>query len=204
MSKTIKIVIDAGHTLNFNKGVMDGYYEGNQMFKLSQYEKEEFEKYENVEVVLTRNKISENPSLENRGKMAKGFDLFMSNHSNAPGRNDSTIRGVDVLDSVIRPNKSIAETIGKAVARTMENNFRKVLYRKGNNGDYYGVLRNAIDVGCKACILIEHGFHTNKEDCKFLMSDTNLRRLAKAKVELIAQIYGLKKKVTTCVNKENI
>lgn len=196
-----RICLDSGHTLNYNKGIANGYYEGNVMFTLTQYEAKEFENYENVEVVLTRNKITDNPSLATRGKMAKGFNLFISNHSNAPSGNNSSTRGVNVLDSVTKPNKSIAETIGKVVAKTMGNNFRGVVYRRGNKGDYYGVLRHSIANGCKCSLLIEHGFHTNLEDSSFLMNNDNLKKLAKAKVEIIAQIFGLKKKNIGTVNK---
>ena len=38
-----RICLDSGHTLNYNKGIANGYYEGNVMFTLTQYEAKEFE-----------------------------------------------------------------------------------------------------------------------------------------------------------------
>ena len=195
MSKKFKILIDAGHMPNYNRGSIAGYYEGNTMFYLAQYLAKELEVYDNIDIVLTRNKITDAPSLATRGKMAKGFDLFISLHSNADdGSGKAT--GVTILDSVSKPSKSIAETIGRAVAKVMNTNFRRVVYRKNSAGtDYYGVLRHSSAVGCKTCILVEHGFHTNKVECAFLMVDDNLKKIAKVEAETIAQIFGLKKKV---------
>lgn len=194
----MKICIDPGHGQYGNPGVTKPYYEGTQMFKLAQLQKAELEKYENTTVTITRKKLADDPSLSARGKMAAGFDLFLSDHSNAPGTgaaNYSAITGTTVLDSVTRPNKALATAVGQAVAKSMGHNFRGLTYRKNDSGtDWYGVLRSSIAAGCKSAILIEHGFHTNPKDCGFLLQDANLQKLAKAEVEAIAAHYGLKLK----------
>jgi len=194
----MKICIDPGHGQYGNPGVTKPYYEGTQMFKLSQLQKTELEKYENVTVVITRKKVSDDPSLAARGQMATGFDLFISNHSNAPGTgaaNYNTITGTVILDSVTRPNKPLATAMGEAVAKVMGHHFRGITYKKNNSGtDWYGVLRSAIASGCKNAMLIEHGFHTNPKDCGFLLQDSNLKKLAEAEVKVIAAHYGLKLK----------
>ena len=46
-----------------------------------------------------------------------------------------------------------------------------------------------------ACV-IEHGFHTNKATCNWLLNNSNLEKLAKAEVEVIANHYKLTKKET--------
>ncbi len=197
----MKICIDPGHGQYGNPGVTKPYYEGTQMFKLAQLQKAELEKYENTTVVITRKKITDDPNLAARGQMAAGFDLFLSDHSNAPGdgaANYNAITGTTVLDSVTRPNKTLATALGETVAKVMGHHFRGITYKKNDSGtDWYGVLRSAIAAGCKSALLIEHGFHTNPKDCGFLLQDANLEKLAKAEVDVIAAHYGLKLKGST-------
>ena len=59
--------------------------------------------------------------------------------------------------------------------------------RDGNgykDDEYYGVLHGAKSVGVPAVIL-EHSFHTNTRAANWLLSETNLRRLAKAEANAI-------------------
>ena len=189
----VRIVLDPGHGQNYNKGAVAPYYEGNQMFKLAYYLKPELERY-GIAVKVTRSKVTDDPALSTRGKAAKGYDLFLSLHSNAPGNNASNysaIRGTSIYDSVTQPNKKLADALGQAIAKTMGHNFRGTNYRRGNNGDYYGVLRNAVAVGVPSAILIEHGFHTNPDDCRWLLDDNNLKKLAKAEAEVIVAHYKI-------------
>jgi N-acetylmuramoyl-L-alanine amidase len=190
----VRIVLDPGHGQNYNKGAVAPYYEGNQMFKLAYYLKPELERY-GIAVKVTRSKVTDDPALSTRGKMAKGYNLFLSLHSNAPpadAKDYSKIKGTSIYDSVTRPNKALADALGQAIAKTMGHNFRGTNYRRGNNGnDYYSVLRNAIAVGVPSAILIEHGFHTNPDDCRWLLDDNNLKKLAKAEAEVIVAHYKI-------------
>ena len=52
-------------------------------------------------VGMTRSKITDNPSLAARGKMAKGYDILLSSHTNAGGAS-----GVEIFDST-NPKESI-------------------------------------------------------------------------------------------------
>ena len=189
----VRIVLDPGHGQNYNKGAVAPYYEGNQMFKLAYYLNPELERY-GIAVKVTRSKVTDDPALSTRGKMAKGYNLFLSLHSNAPpadAKDYSKIKGTSIYDSVTRPNKALADALGQAIAKTMGHNFRGTNYRRGTNGDYYGVLRNAVAVGVPSAILIEHGFHTNPDDCRWLLDDNNLKKLAKAEAEVIAAHYKI-------------
>lgn len=192
----MKILLDPGHGQYDNAGNTKGYYEGTQMFKLAYFLKPELEKY-GITVDVTRKKVSDNPGVSARGKATKGYDLFLSLHSNAPGESAKkagtyyTISGTCVYDSVSRPNKSLADRLGNAVSKVMDHKYLGTMYRKGSNGDYYGVLRNAIAVGVPSAMLIEHGFHTNEKDAVFLMSDANLKKLAQEEARVIAEYYGL-------------
>ena len=50
-------------------------------------------------------------------------------------------------------------------------------HRRGQHGDYYGVVRGAAATGTPGLIL-EHSFHTNRAATVWLMDDSNLDRLA--------------------------
>ena len=79
----MRICLDAGHYKGYNAGAVKGYYEGDIVWKITNYQKKYLEEYEGVTVVLTRSDISKDLSLANRGAKSKGCDLFLSNHTNA-------------------------------------------------------------------------------------------------------------------------
>lgn len=195
----MKICLDAGHYGNYNAGVIAGYYEAKCMWKITNYQKQFLEEYENVTVILTRQDQTKDLALYNRGQKAKGCDLFISNHSNACGtesvdypvvyRAFDNKGNADVL--ALKLAKVIASVMGtKQSGRTAT--------RKGTSGsEYYGVLRGARVAGLSHYYIVEHSFHTNKKACNFLLNEENIKRLAKAEVEAIAGYYGLKKKGNT-------
>lgn len=188
----VTIVIDPGHYGAYNKGVCPGYYEGYAMLKLSKYLAEELRK-RGANVLLTRTTDSENPSLEERGMMGAGADLFISMHSDAS--ENSSVRGVTSYYSIQQPDsRPFADNIGMAAANAMGNQFRGslTLTYPGNPAlDYFGVLRAAVRAGAKNAFLIEHGYHTNPEDCAILNSDAGLRRIAQAEADVIAFYFAL-------------
>lgn len=115
-----RICIDPGHGEYGNPYPQrPGYYEGTQMYKLAQYQKEELEKYSDVEVILTRKTITDDPSLDARGKMAAGCDLFYSDHSNAADSsgNWSAARGVDIYGSNRKPSGGFVQPAGRGHRR---------------------------------------------------------------------------------------
>lgn len=194
----MKICLDAGHYKGYNQGVIKNYYEGNMVWKLTNLQKKYLEQYKDVTVILTRSDISKDLSLSNRGAKAKGCDLFLSNHSNYVD-NSSVDRAV-----IIYPfdNKNKSDVLGKKLGQKIQEvmglkqNYQ-MMTRKYNNGEYYGVMRSARAAGCPSYYILEHGFHSHKNTCNWLLKDENLEKLAKAEVEVIAEYYGLKKKVST-------
>lgn len=69
----------------------------------------------------------------------------------------------------------------------------RIWKRKGDGGtDYYGVLRGAAAVGTPG-ILMEHSFHTNRRATEWLMQEANLRKLAQAEAQTIAEYFGVTK-----------
>lgn len=183
-----KIVVDAGHGQGDNVGV-GSYREGTQMWYLAQYLQQELVKRGHT-VVNTRPLITNKPSLNDRGAMAKGFDVFMSLHSNA--NSNATIRGAIIYDSVADTFDNIEQDLVAKIAETMGTPNKGVTNRESNvtpDTDYYGVLRSAVRVKCKNAMLIEHGYHTNPEDANWLMSHDNLKKLAVAEAEVITKYY---------------
>ncbi len=194
----MKICIDAGHYGNYNRSPgVKSYYESQQMWKLHLLLEKELEAY-GVEVITTRAEQTKDLALEKRGKMAKGCDLFISLHSNAVG---STMNeSVDYPLACCCVNGT-ADTIGVELAIAVHKvmgtkQAAQKTNRKWGNVDYYGVLRGAASVGVPG-VLLEHSFHTNTKAANWLLSDSNLAKLAKAEAEVIAKRYGLKKQTVT-------
>jgi len=189
MSK--KVMIDPGHAPgNVNRGPT-GYYEYQGMWKLSNYLKEELAK-RGVQADLTRTE-NQDPSLSERGKKSKGYDLFISEHSNAL---NGKVRGVEVFYSLRRlVDKVHAQALSKAISTVMNNPNRGAKTRQYPNKpevDYYGVIRAAASVGCPHIFLVENGFHDNPQDEAWLKQDSNLRKLAQVQADIICSILGVK------------
>ena len=191
----IKIVLDPGHGRHGNPyPPQKGYYEGTQMWKLSTYLKPELEKY-GFEVKTTRPKVTDDPALSARGKLAAGHDLIISLHSNAPANaSDTKPTGSVIFRTIETPKiKPLCDKIGKRISDIMGHHYRGTMIKESGSRpgkNYNGVLRNAMAAGCKAGMLIEHGFHTNLKDSAFLIKDENLKKLAVAEAEIIAEWFG--------------
>lgn len=197
----MKITIDAGHIKGYNIGVVSGYNEGEMAWTLSQYLGDALKKY-GAEVFYTRADITKDLALEARGKIAhdNGSTLFISLHSD--GYTSPSAKGVSVFYSNYRKDSlTLAQQLGSAIASTMRTPFRGAMTRLYGGSfpqaDYYGVVRGAVGYNGerlpKAAFLIEHGFHTNPEDCAWLMQDNNLKVLASAEADVIAAHYGLRR-----------
>ena len=191
----MKILIDPGHGQYGNPyPPQKGYYEGTQMWKLSTYLKPELEKY-GFEVKTTRPKVTDDPALSARGKMAAGHDLIISLHSNAPAKaSDTKPTGSVIFRTIETPGiKPLCDKLGQKISEIMGHHYRGTTVKESGSRpgkNYNGVLRNAMAAGCKAGMLIEHGFHTNLKDSAFLIKDENLKKLAVAEAEIIAEWFG--------------
>lgn len=198
----IKICLDAGHYGKYNQSPCNKkYYESEAMFKLTEHLKVELLTYKDCHVITTRSDQKKDLALYNRGKKAKGYDLFVSNHSNAVGNgiNDN----VDYVAVYRGYKNNTAEDLGlrlaKAVANAMDTKQEpRTTTRKSEKGnwEYYGVLRGADDAGCPLFYIVENSFHTNTKSTEWLLKDDNLKKLAKAQAKTIADYYKLSKKVS--------
>lgn len=205
-----RICLDPGHYgEKYNAGVVSGYYESATVWKLTQYEKEYLEQM-GIEVLVTRSNINENPDLTARGKMAAGCDLFVSNHTNACGteavNRAVAIHFTDRNETLVDDqSREFAAQIAKVIQNTMGVDGYQIYSRLSDNDrdgngkkddNYYGVLNGSFLAGVPG-VIAEHSFHTNTEACKWLMDDSNLRKLAKACAECMASFVGASVTVDT-------
>lgn len=203
-----RIMIDPGHAGSYYNAspVVPGYYESEMAWKLSLKLKAALEQYNEIEAMLTREK-DEDPELTARGRMAKGFDLFLSLHSNAAASEvpdapwiitlaDDDKTGIDEI------SREIGGVLGPVISGVMGVSApyyytKKVDFDRDGNGhlddEYYGVLFGAKSVGVPGVIL-EHSFHTNERATRWLMSDSNLTALAETEAAAIAEFYEKEKK----------
>lgn len=195
------IVLDAGHGQFGNAHTCsEGFYEGTQNFILAGYLKEQLEAL-GYKVLLTRNDITDDPSLEERGKLAgdNGADMFLSIHSNAPPSSYEhdvyiSCRGVSAYYSLKSPDdREFALKLTACLSECMNTKDRGAQTREYPDQpgvDYYGVIRNSVAYGCRHAFIVEHGFHTNPEDSAFLESNECLAKLAAAEAKIISEYLG--------------
>lgn len=209
--KEVKIMLDAGHYGKYNRSpALKVYYESDFTFKFCNMLKEELTAY-GIKAATTRKNQEKDLDLFARGKAAKGYDLFLSIHSNATGSgvNDSIDYPVAITmvnDSKVtidEESKAIGEKLAQVVAEVMQTKQKARTYTKQSSNDrdgngikddeYYGVLNGAKRVKVPG-IILEHSFHTNTRATKWLLNDDNLRKLAKAEAAVLAEHYGVNKK----------
>lgn len=188
----MKVMIDPGHYgKNVNQSPVDKtYYESATVWKLGNYLADSLRSM-GVLVGMTRTNIDENPPLVERGRMAQGYDLFVSAHTNATGNS----QGSEVANwpvcfvQVSGASTEIGERIGKALM-PLFNATKYEVYAKPSdydpNVDWYGVLRGAAQVGVPG-LIVENGFHTCKANVDLLKQDSFLRLLADTEAETIVE-----------------
>lgn len=193
---TIKIMLDPGHGAGKShnrgfktvKGFEEYSNEGDANFIFcSKHLKPALERVGFI-VGMTRNKITENPILAERGKIAKGYDILLSSHTNAGGGS-----GVEIFDST-NPKESIpqlTDLICATTSKTLGIPNRGTKYRKATNGsNYYGVLRNGL---AKHNFIVEWCFHDNQKDVDSYVA--NMELLANRVAEAMAKYYNIKDEV---------
>lgn len=196
-----KVMIDSGHYPNHpNKG-QTGYWEYQGVWKISNYLKEILEEH-GVQADLTKTyaeTFNNDKVLAVRGKKAQGYDLFISEHTNA--HNQQT-RGVEVFYDFSKPqDKQWAEELSLVVSKVINNPNRgaktRTYIENSITYNYYGVIRGASATNCPHIFLIESGYHDNLEDEAFLKIDSNLKKIAQAQANVILKILGIEVKEMT-------
>ena len=203
---SIKIMLDPGHDkAKYNQSpVVKEYWEGERMWRLYEILRPILEA-KGFTVGCTKSRCDQAVEVTARGKKAKGYDCLISLHTNACG-SESVNRPVgiyfvdDDCGKIDDTSKALAKLLSETVEKVMGTTAAEQYSRKsGNdrdgdgkkNDDYYGVLYGAHQAGVPAVIL-ENSFHTNTKAAKWLMSDSNLKKLAQALADALANHYGLK------------
>ncbi|MDO5754788.1 MAG: N-acetylmuramoyl-L-alanine amidase [Tissierellia bacterium] len=194
----MKILLDPGHGpgKKDNRGSLIGN-EGDNNYAFSVELKKELEKY-GFQVGTTRLQNRENPSLKERGHMAKNYDLFISLHSNA---GPPSARGMEIYGDINNNNPSLMRALIDGTCREMGIVNRGIRYRTRKDGrfhiqdhspggsNYYGVLYHN---RAKVAMLVEFVFHSNWEDCQIYVHRRS--QLAKVFAKILADYYNKKEK----------
>ncbi|HAN20929.1 MAG: hypothetical protein A2Y15_02935 [Clostridiales bacterium GWF2_36_10] len=189
-----KIMLDAGHYGKVNQStVIPEYYESEVMWKLHLLLKNELEKF-GFEVGTTRSVQTDELDETKRGRKSVGYDLFLSLHSNASTRKNAD--HVIVYYSYENKNNAIefASKLSIGVATLMGVKEGSKLGTRSHEFDdgideYYGVLRGAKSVGTPLYYIINHSFHTNFAATRWLLVESNLKKIAKLEAGIIAAYY---------------
>lgn len=185
MSKSV--MLDAGHYAYYNQSpAIKIYYESIMNWKLHLMLKEQLEKY-GIKVDTTRPNEQQDRGLYDRGYASKGYDLFLSIHSNAV--DNSVHEDIDYpvcFTQVSGASDQIGTLLSQCVERVMGTQQHAMHWSvKNDQGtDYYGVLRGAAAAGTVGCI-IQHSFHTNTRSTQWLLNDKNLRLMAQEEAKVI-------------------
>ena len=192
--------IDAGHFGKYNQSpVVPEYYESDMNWKLHLLLKAELEK-RGIRVILTRPDQNTDLDLVKRGMLAQDADAFLSEHSNAAATKDANWvvayhQVDDNCGEMDEQSRELAELMAAAAAKVMGVDYecravKSSADRDGNGykDDYYGVLRGAHAVHT-AGVILEHGFHTNEAQARWLLDEANLQKLAEAEAEAICQYF---------------
>lgn len=189
----MRIVIDPGHGGSDRNNIgQQGYVEADGVLSISLYLKYILEKrYKNVQVTLTRD-TDRYMSLSDRGLLAYGADLFISQHTNAFNK---ATRGTEVFYSVDLPeDETLAEMISKKISEYYLVPDRGAKVKESTNEageDYFTVIDTAQDVGCPHVLLVESLFHDNIDDENILLNQSELRQIANLQALCIERYFGL-------------
>lgn len=189
-----KVVLDPGHGNQSNNQSPDGTYSEPE-FALDMAER--------MRAILTRHGVAvtftrsgaDNPTgkadtndLQYRCDVAnaiKDLDLFVSLHTNAAGSGWSSARGWEIYAS--SPGDTAGRNIAaKAIAKRVREAGVTVHGEAVKHERFY-VLKNTT----APAVLIEHGFHTNKEDVALLKSADYRKKLAVAQCKGILDYLGI-------------
>lgn len=202
----IKVMIDPGHFGKYNRSpVYAPYWESEMTWKLSNYLQAELQEL-GVHADLTKSSLDEDPTLNNRGFASKGYDFFISMHSNAGASSLDHPLAIVYQDlpwtTIDDTSKEIGQMLANTVHNVMGTTQNGVIYQKkgtedwDRNGVYddewYSVLFASRFVSTPG-ILLEHSFHTNYRSTLWLYDDNNLKRLAKEEASVIFEYFSAKK-----------
>lgn len=193
--KKKKVCLDAGHGIQTaGKGSPDGTYKEHEFSLNMAYRMKGILERHGVEVTLTRNnenmlKVTDTEDLAARVKIANGINelsLFVSLHSNAAKSSGwSTARGYTIFTSVASATAERNKAANAIINQV--KNAGVVMRNPPLKHELFYVLRHTN----APAVLIEHGFHDNKEDVALLKSDVYRAKLTIANCKGILDYLGV-------------
>lgn len=189
----IVIMIDPGHGGANMGGQFNTLDEKNLTMVTAAAMKEELEKYEGVQVYLTRESDVDVP-LELRAKMAEnvGANYLISLHYNMS--EEHNLYGAEVWIPSIGENYAKGYSLGNLFLDEFDGYglFRRgVKTRVSSSGkDYYGVIRAASELGIPS-ILVEHCHLDNPVDKPIYNSPESLKAFGRSDATAVAKYFGL-------------
>lgn len=212
VKRKLTVVLDPGHGGRQSGAARDNEQteEKTLNLKIAKYLKTELERYENVEVFMTRTGDFD-VELEDRTAFAvdKKADVMVSIHNNAAGACAAYDHGCTVLAAkdgykdvlALEEQKLSCNILNELTLLGIENqgillrdSEANERYPNGELADYYAIIRGGV-LNDIPTVLIEHAFIDNDNDYeKYLSTDRKLKKLAIADARGIARYYQLVKK----------
>lgn len=187
MSKKPIVCLDPGHGPDTPPGSPDGTYREQEFAWDLHLRIKALLETRGVTVVVTRTQdakptLTERANVSNKAKA----DLFVSIHSNAYGSNGWTApRGLLVFTSMAGDSAGRNKAARAVLARMKEAGVE--LHGAGLDHNNFTVLTKTI----APAMLIEYGFHTNREDVVRLKDPAYRERLAQATAQGICDYLGV-------------
>lgn len=207
----ITIVLDPGHG-GKDTGAINtklGLYERNQVWKIANYMQEYLKEYYDTNVYLTCHTFEttgEAIPREERADIMKAHnaDLAISIHIDSSTSSKMTGATAYITNlpkfkpDMTRLSNELLTNLTKLGIKSNGIKTRKTesndgYYDDGTPLDYYGIIRHPTlhDI---PIVLLEHCYISNDDDCKFIDSDEDLKKIAKADSDAIVKYLNLTKK----------
>ncbi len=197
----VVIVIDPGHggTGDRNLGAQyNGFSEKEMTLQVANAMKNELEKYDNVEVYMTRT-TDTYVSLEDRAAYAEsvGADFIYSIHFNASS--EHSYYGSEVWTSAFGSYYQAGYNLGQIESSELE---KLGLYQKGiktrigkTGKDYYGIIRASVARNIP-CVIIEHAYLDHEYDLQLLKTKGIINKLGVTDATAVAKYFKLTSKTS--------
>ena len=154
----------------------------------------ELSQYKNITVYITRTADVE-LSLEQRIAFAQSVnaDVMVSVHYNACS--DHNFYGGEIFTSMYGKCRATGYGLASCIMQKWEDFgtvCKGIRTRKGNNGDYYGLIRQGKEIDLPV-IILEHGYLDNDNDFSRMSGTEEWQKLGVLDATGIAEYYGLRK-----------
>ncbi len=189
-----------------------GLYERNQVWKIANYLKEYLEEYDDTYVYLTCPTLKttgDTLSREERADIMKSYNADLAISIHIDSSTNTSKRGATAYVTALPKYNSDMTTLANMLlnnlselgistngVKTRGTECNDGYYDDGTPLDYYGIIRypTLYDI---PIVLLEHCYISNTSDCKFIDSDEDLQKIAKADADAIVSYLNLTKGETT-------